>query len=267
MSDLTDLGLSSYEARAYRTLLSLGPATAREVAEAGDVPMGRIYDVLNGLSGRDLVTVRDGDPTRYVAADPDAATNRLLTERRRELRDRLDRYEDVAASVGEELAPLVPTESQYWSMDLGDEAAARAMGEQLERAAESILSVVAAPYDAAAAADYEAEVDAYLERVGANLEVKLLTTPALVERGPTDRLAAALESTADFAVRTAAPIHLTYEVLDDREVYVDVPAPFSAGERVGGVVVRDGDAAAEFEARFREAWADATPVEPAALAE
>ncbi|WP_226011932.1 TrmB family transcriptional regulator [Halomicrobium salinisoli] len=267
MSDLTDLGLSSYEAHAYRALLSLGPATAREVAEAGDVPMGRIYDVLNGLSGRDLVTARDGDPTRYVAADPDAATDRLLAERRAELRDRLDRYEAVAASVGEELAPLVPTESQFWSIGLGGEAAATAMREQFERATESIRSVVAAPYDAAAAADYEAEVEAYLERVDEGLEVELLTTPSLVERGPTDRLAAALESAADFALRTTSPIHLTYEVLDDREVYVDVPAPFAAGERVGGVVVRDGDAAAEFETRFREAWADATPVEPADLAE
>ena len=44
MSSLRDLGLSEYEARAYRSLLETGPTTAKELSRASDVPMGRIGD-------------------------------------------------------------------------------------------------------------------------------------------------------------------------------------------------------------------------------
>ena len=55
MASLRDLGLSEYEERAYRSLLETGPTTAKELSRTSDVPMGRIYDVLNSLETHSLV--------------------------------------------------------------------------------------------------------------------------------------------------------------------------------------------------------------------
>jgi len=70
MADLRDLGLSEYEAGAYRALLRTGPTTAKALSRASEVPMGRVYDVLNGLEGDGRVgSQADSRPKQY-AADP-----------------------------------------------------------------------------------------------------------------------------------------------------------------------------------------------------
>lgn len=265
MGDLTELGLSSYEASAYRTLLSLGPATASEVAEASEVPRGRIYDVLNGLAARDVVRTRAGPARQYEAVDPDRAVERLLAERERELARERERYEELAESVSDELSRTVPLRGQFWEVGLGGDGAVTGMREQFGRAEEHLLSVVGPPYGEAPFEAYSDEADAYADLVAADVEVKLLTTPAVVEAGHSPQLADALADDPDFAVRALPGIGLSYDVIDGREVYLSVPAPFAAGERVGSAVVRDADLAGSMAARFREAWRDAEPVDPAAI--
>ena len=83
MTDLRDLGLSKYEARTYRSLLRTGPATAKELSNASDVPMGRIYDVLNALEHHNLVRSQTaGRPNNYAAIEPDTALGRPFEQQR-----------------------------------------------------------------------------------------------------------------------------------------------------------------------------------------
>jgi len=80
MESLRDLGLSSYEDRAYRGLLGLG-GTAADVTAESDVPKGRIYDALGGLESRGLVRVQsDREPKRYAPVEP--AVSRRRSARR-----------------------------------------------------------------------------------------------------------------------------------------------------------------------------------------
>jgi len=80
MESLRDLGLSSYEDRAYRGLLGLGTGTAADVTAESDVPKGRIYDALGGLESRGLVRVQsDREPKRYA---PGRARSRRRSARR-----------------------------------------------------------------------------------------------------------------------------------------------------------------------------------------
>jgi len=77
MADLRDVGLSKYEARAYRSLLESGPTTAKTLSEASGVPMGRIYDVLNSLEQHRLVRSQAASrPKKYVAVEPETARDR-----------------------------------------------------------------------------------------------------------------------------------------------------------------------------------------------
>ena len=94
MASLRDLGLSEYEERAYRSLLKTGPTTAKELSRTSDVPMGRIYDVLNSLETKNLVRSQAASrPKKYVAVEPETALDRLLADKREELEERITQYE------------------------------------------------------------------------------------------------------------------------------------------------------------------------------
>jgi sugar-specific transcriptional regulator TrmB len=209
MSDLGDLGLSSYEEAAYRALLGLGRATASEVAETGDVPKGRVYDVLNGLAARDLVRVHRGsEPRRYAAVDPETAVDRLLAERERELAAERERYADIAEATRTELSETVPVEGQFWEVGVGADDAVAAMREQFDRADDRLWSVVGPPYGESDSEAVRRETEAYVDLVTGGVEAKLLTTPAIVEASPVTDIQNALD-TDGFAAgrrrRSASP--------------------------------------------------------------
>jgi HTH-type transcriptional regulator, sugar sensing transcriptional regulator len=87
---LVQLGLTSYESKAYLALMRRDSATAADVARLARVPRQRIYDVLATLVQKGLVSQRPGQPAKYSAVSPEFAIERLLLNRREEL-DRLER--------------------------------------------------------------------------------------------------------------------------------------------------------------------------------
>lgn len=80
---LTEIGLSKYEACAYLALLGHDDSTAVEIADRAGVPRQRIYDVLLSLRDKNLVEIRDGRPARHTARPPAVALPALLEARRR----------------------------------------------------------------------------------------------------------------------------------------------------------------------------------------
>lgn len=97
---LTRLGLTTYEAKAYVALIRRGHSTAPEVARLAHLPRQRIYDVLSSLVDCGLATTHPGAPARYAAVAPELAVSRLLAGHRRELAD----LEREAAGAVETLA-------------------------------------------------------------------------------------------------------------------------------------------------------------------
>src|SRR6056297_3381617 len=113
MASLRDLGLSEYEARAYRSLLDAGPTTAKELSRASDVPMGRIYDVLSSLETQSLARSQSASrPKKYVAVEPDTALNRLLDDKLAELNEQAEQYEGIVDDLTSQLDVASPVEEQ-----------------------------------------------------------------------------------------------------------------------------------------------------------
>jgi HTH-type transcriptional regulator, sugar sensing transcriptional regulator len=85
INQLSRLGLTSYEARAYATLIKRDSFTAAQVARQAGLPRQRIYDVLGTLVQKGLASARPGPRVKYAAIAPELAVERLLGERRRDL--------------------------------------------------------------------------------------------------------------------------------------------------------------------------------------
>ena len=101
VAELTRLGLTTYEARAYHALLGRDSFTAAQVARQADLPRQRIYDVLGSLVEKGLASTRPGSVVKYSAVAPELAVERLVASHRLELAD----LERSASRIIDELTP------------------------------------------------------------------------------------------------------------------------------------------------------------------
>lgn len=262
MSRLGELGLSSYEEKSYRTLLSLGRATATELAEASGVPKGRIYDVLNGLAARDIVRAIETDPRSYEAVAPDVAADRLLAERRCELAERAERYEDLAAEVGPDLAATMPAETRFWTASLGSDEAISLVGDVFEAADGSVFSVMSVPYGEAEWERYAAEMEAFVECAGSAVEVRTLVSPTVLSAAPASGRESVIDGLGEVSVRVASGLNVSVDLVDGEAAYLHVPHPTDASERLGFIEV-EGSLVETLSAVLAETWDRATPLDVA----
>jgi len=96
IEQLTSFGLSTYAARTFVALVSLGEGTAEDVSDVSDVPRTRVYDAADELIDRGLVDVKQSNPKRYWAISTETAGRQFEKEyehRVATLTDALDRIE------------------------------------------------------------------------------------------------------------------------------------------------------------------------------
>lgn len=93
VEQLEAFGLTEYTARSFVALLALGTATAKEISEVSEVPRTRVYDVMETLEARGLVSVRHSEPKRFWAVSGETASRQFekrLTNRINIFREAVD---------------------------------------------------------------------------------------------------------------------------------------------------------------------------------
>ena len=88
---LERIGFSPYQAETYVTLLELGSASAREIADTSGVPNPRIYDVLRDLEDRGYIITYEQD--QLYAGIPDLADSLAG------IRSQVDQYETAIEAI------------------------------------------------------------------------------------------------------------------------------------------------------------------------
>ena len=111
IEQLEQFGLSTYAARTFVALLSLGFGTARGVSRVSEVPRTRVYGAVDELRDRGLVDVRESSPKQFYAVSPETATRTFERE-----------YQHRRATLRSALAELEPTERRaeqrgVWTVD------------------------------------------------------------------------------------------------------------------------------------------------------
>jgi sugar-specific transcriptional regulator TrmB len=265
MASLRDLGLSEYEARAYRALLTTGPTTAKELSQVSDVPMGRIYDVLNSIEQYNLVRSQTASrPKKYLAVEPETALDRLLQDKKRELAEKEAQYENIVTDLVGSLEATETVEERFWTAAVGPDETADLLVERLAAAEERIL-IVASTFS------QQFDVDSLGERVAAEIEdaldrgieVSLLMRPQLVEDLPRSVGRRYRESLAPhdlFDCRTSDEVSGSFSIVDDVEVCIEVAHPLRAADTFAMIDLKDRDFAADVRAEFDPRWERADPL-------
>jgi len=259
MASLRDLGLSEYEARAYRALLNTGPTTAKELSRASDVPMGRIYDVLNSIEQYNLVRSQTASrPKKYVAVEPSTALDRLLEDKKRELEEKSEQYEGIVDELAEELDAAEPVEEQFWTAAVGADETMDLMLERLSAAEERIVVVASAQSPIFDISELGVlVVDQMEQAVERGVDIDVLLTPELVDTLPEavgKRHREVLSPLEQYEVRISEDVRGTFNLIDDVEVCIQVPNPLDADEAFAMIDLKDPEFAAEVLDQFTPKW-------------
>jgi sugar-specific transcriptional regulator TrmB len=144
---LTELGLSSYEARVFIALVELGSGTAREVAEFSDVPRPQVYTTAKDLEARGFISIQQSNPQVFRPVS--------LAEAKSQLEHRFESKRDAAFDRLETLErQTVPPSDQsedVWSIT-GETAIAERIVQLVKEADERVV------YGAADLADPDDEL-------------------------------------------------------------------------------------------------------------
>lgn len=259
MANLRDLGLTEYEERTYRALLDVGPATAKELSEAADVPMGRIYDVLNGIETKRLVRSQTASrPKKYIAVEPETALERLLDERKRELSEKASQYDDIARELERELDGGPIAGEKFWTAALGPQESVDLLVERLDAADEHILLTAGLP-------SAQFDLQAIGSRITDHLEsaanrgasVWILLSPDLLAElpeGVSSRYESGLADRDGFEVRVGEAVEGSLSVVDDTDVCIEVPNPLDQDEPFAMIHLQNPRFAADVRAEFEPRW-------------
>jgi sugar-specific transcriptional regulator TrmB len=98
IEDLTEFGLSEYEAKAYIALVSAGTGSVTEVSQLCDVPRPNLYAVLEKLVHKGFAESQRGRPVLFKAIAP----NRILEDIEKSMVEKLrSAREEIIKSIKE----------------------------------------------------------------------------------------------------------------------------------------------------------------------
>ena len=260
-SQLTRLGLTSYEAKAYVALVGRESFTAAQVARQADLPRQRIYDVLDSLVNKGLAVARPGGVIKYRATEPAVAIDRLLAARRHELTE----LETAGARAVSSLAKAFAagqrhTEPLDYIEVLREPSAINARFDELQAAAtREILVFTKPPYAKPPQENVEG-----LE-VARRVEARSLYEESIF----LDR--AAVEGVLRFVragerARVVKELPLKLVIIDAAIVMFGMQDPVASGSDLTIMVVDHPSLAAALRTAFNAYWESAVDFEAAARA-
>ena len=103
---LNDANLSTYEINAYIALLissRINNPTAKEISFKSNVPIGRIYEVLEDLNSKGMIEIIESKPKKFLAISINKVLDNLLNFRIKENKRKLDYLFDRAKLIESEV--------------------------------------------------------------------------------------------------------------------------------------------------------------------
>lgn len=263
---LVEIGLGEDEARVYVALRRLGPAKARDVAAAVDLPRPKSYRLLEHLTRRGFVAATLARPTRFQAIEPE----RLFRELRSEQDSRRDELGRAERDLLPALAALGATHSQNGEVATFRVVQGRSeltrVSARLLREATATVDLFDTPLRPGAALVpgnvWAAMPGAILARGRSALRGRLLIEAELAALAPV------VELEAMGAELRVAPCsgHARFLVVDGRELLLDLSAGIERRAEHAAALWSDASAlVGTFASLFEATWRAAPTRAPGAI--
>ena len=94
LSTLKNMGLSSYEAKIYLTLLERDTLTVPEISKLAEVPRPSAYEALDKLMSKGMCISKPGHTKKYSASDPTVLQERFFMEAEKSMETELQQLEN-----------------------------------------------------------------------------------------------------------------------------------------------------------------------------
>ncbi|PZF80539.1 TrmB family transcriptional regulator [Jiangella anatolica] len=259
VAGLVDLGLTSYEARAYVALAGRRDATPAEIARMASIPRQRAYDVLATLAERGLVGQVPGQPVRYRAQPPDHVTDLLLAVRRREL----DRLARTTTDLAGPLRTLFlrgqdhGNPFDYVEVLRDREHAVERVERLWTEARHEVLTLVHPPYLGASTPSTGSIPPGIVQR-------SIYETSIMDDHEMAERVRAWVAMGEQVRLTTELPLKLT--IVDGRSVAFNMPDPAEGAGSVTTLVVQHEALAATLKIAFETLWSAAVTLDDVAAA-
>lgn len=255
---LRDLGLTSYEAKAYAVLVQRNASTAVELARRARIPRQRIYDVVDGLVQRGLARPVSGQVVSFAATDPRVAISGLVAEHRQ----RFSKLALNADGVSEELAGLWHSGQQEQAPlafveFLRDPASLGARFLELQRrATTSMLLFTRKPY---VVEDNQPGLDATRRVADAGGDVRCCYEPEVLDTAESvDDLKRFADAGEQGRVVDAVPMKLC--LVNGTHALFSLTDPVAGGLTATNVLVEHPALATSLSYAFEALWATGRPV-------
>ena len=250
VEQLTRLGMTMYEAKAYLALIRRGSSTAAEVARIAGVPRQRIYDVLASLVERGLASTRPGRVVKYVASPPDTAIERLISDHKQVL----DELERGANAMMRQLAPAfkegqgVTDPLDYIEVLRDRRAINERFSELQESISDEILVFTKPPYATPPQEEEKGLEVSMTFKARSVYEFSIFDDPETIE-GVRGFIQAGEEA------RFVPELPLKLVIVDQRYVMFGMEDPVAGGSDLTMVVVEHPSLAATLKIAFNAEWA------------
>jgi sugar-specific transcriptional regulator TrmB len=259
VAELTQLGLTTYEAKAYVALLGRDSFTAAQVSRQAGLPRQRIYDVLGSLVEKGLASSRPGAVVKYAAVAPDLAVERLVAEHRRQLED----LQRAATRAVADLAPayrsgLEHTDPLEYIEVLRDAGAINErFGELQASVKREILVFTKPPYASQPQENKEGLKVSRSHRARSVYEMSAFDDPAFI--AGVERFIRAGEE-----ARFVEALPLKLVIIDETIVMFGMQDPVGSGGDLTIMVVEHPSLAQVLKTSFETTWAQGLTIEQAA---
>ena len=114
---LRELGLSEYETKACMVLVRFGSSDANRISSIGNIPLPRVYDTMESLSKRGLISVSMSRPQTFSIINLKKFFEILKADEKKKIDEKIRSIEDVSSRFLK-LVPEVPIKNE----ELGSES-------------------------------------------------------------------------------------------------------------------------------------------------
>lgn len=255
MKALEELGLSSYEAKTYHALLSIGISDAKEIHSQTGVPWGRIYDVLNTLEGKGLIESQTSRPKQFIPVEPRIALETLMELKNREIELLTEKAARIESELNE-IYRIPPEESMFWNVALGNEMEKKILEKMVDAKEELIVYTELQKFTVPSEDDKKQFNLIFQELLKKRVKIKFLF--AVKEKEIPEEFLSFIGSfiglQEQVELKITSQITSCFDIIDGEKVFLKVPNPLDPKEYFASIYVWQKRFAAELRSKFLEMW-------------